>query len=228
MNDLSVALEVVNERNCPYYAADDLFVLTSQVVQVPICHPSCLILVREMMNLLFNTIMPAAGTGFEELASESYNCDGCMGLIKFQIDDNPEALLSGGNVLPVEDAKASENAGAAAKQRVKIEGSVISGQLSEISPSELMQFFHMYQKTGKLVLDVASGTGRVAFREGGIIGAKFLEHIDKEAIFALLRENQGTFNFVSGIPSSLLEVEGIGDFMMLLMEGIKRMDEAEG
>lgn len=228
MNDLSVALKVVSERNCPYYAADDLFVLTSQAVHVPIGYPSCLILVREMTNFLFNTIMPATGKGFEELVGEIYNCGGCTGLIKFQIDDNPEALLSGGNVFSVEEAKETGNAEAAAKQRGKREGAVVSGKLSEISPSELMQFFHMYQKTGKLVLDVASGTGRIAFREGGIIGAKFLEHVDKEAVFALLRENQGTFNFVSGIPPSLLEVEGIGDFMMLLMEGIKRMDEEEG
>ena len=65
----------------------------------------------------------------------------------------------------------------------------------------------------------------MAFRDGAIIGAKFMEHENKEAVFALLRENQGRFNFVKGIPSSLLEVEEIGDFMMLLMEGIKQMDE---
>lgn len=104
----------------------------------------------------------------------------------------------------------------------------VSGQLSEISPAELLQFFHMYQKTGRLVLDVTGGIGRVAFREGTIIGAKFMEHEDKEAVFALLREHQGMFTFVNGIPQALLEVDEIGDFMMLLMEGVKRMDEGEG
>ena len=227
MNDFSVALKVVSERNCPYYAIDDLFVLTGQTVLVPTGYPACLILVREVTNLLFNIIVPVAETGFEELVSEIYNCGGCTGLIKFQIDDNPEALMLGGTVLPIGKTSETENDGAAEKQRRKQDGVVVSGQLSEISPVELMQFFHMYQKTGKLVLDVASGTGRVAFREGAIIGAKFMEHEDKEAIFALLREHQGLFNFVNGIPPSLHEVDEIGDFMMLLMEGVKRIDEEE-
>jgi hypothetical protein len=148
-------------------------------------------------------------------------------LIKFQIEENPESLMSGPGVLPGEDKAEKESKGNNARQPVKMEGVVLSGQLSEISPSELMQFFHMHQKTGKLVIDVAAGTGRMAFREGSIIGAKFMEYEDKEAIFALLREHQGKFSFVSGIPASLLEVDDIGDFMMILMEGIKRMDEAE-
>ena len=222
-----MAFKVVSERNCPYYAVDDLFVLTGQAVQVPIGHPSCLILIREVTNLLFNIIVPAVGTGLEALENEMYNCGGCTGLIKFQVDNNPEALLLGGSVLPVEEASKTVDNGAG-KQTRKQDGVVVSGQLSEISPAELLQFFHMYQKTGKLVLDVTDGIGRVAFREGAIIGAKFMEHEDKEAVFALLREHQGMFTFVNGIPEALLEVDEIGDFMMLLMEGVKRMDEGEG
>jgi len=227
MDDFSVALKVVSERNCPYYATDDLFVLTDQAVQVPIGHPSCLILIREVTNLLFNIIVPAVGKGLEELESETYNCGGCIGLIKFQIDNNPEALILEESVLPVEVvSKIIDDA--AGKQKGEQGGVAVRGQLSEISPAELLQFFHMYQKTGKLVLDVTGGIGRVAFREGTIIGAKFMEHEDKEAVFALLREHQGMFTFVNGIPQALLEVDEIGDFMMLLMEGVKRMDEGEG
>jgi len=229
MNDFSVAFKVVSNRHCPFYASGDLFVLTSQAVQVPVGYPSCLILVREISNLLFDTVVPAIGNGFEGLREEIYSCGGCTGLIKFQIEENPESLLPPDVPLPadtlVEKGEMNEGAG---KQIVIPEGIVISGMLNEISPSELMQFFHMHQKTGKLVFDVAKGTGRIAFREGAIIGANYLEYEDKEAIFALLREQQGRFSFMGGIPPSLHEVEDIGDFMMLLMEGIKRMDEAEG
>ncbi len=228
MSDFSVAFKIVSERACPYYAADDLFVLTGQSVQVPIGHPSCLILIREMTDLLFSTIAPAVATGFEELKSETYNCGGCTGLIKFQIEDNPEAIEQVGAIPTTGSSREKESRGPSEKQKGKKDEIVVTGQLHEISPSELLQFFHMHQKTGKLALDVASGVGRVAFREGAIIGAKFLEYENKEAIFALLRENQGRFSFVNGIPSSLLEVDDIGDFMMLLMEGIKRMDETEG
>ncbi len=61
-----------------------------------------------------------------------------------------------------------------------------------------------------------------------MISAKFMEYEGKEAFFALLREKHGRFSFVNSIPDSLLDIEDIGDFMMILMEGIKRMDEEEG
>ena len=46
-----------------------------------------------------------------------------------------------------------------------------------------------------------------------------------KAIFALLGEREGRFSFVPGIPAALATAAEIGDFMMLLMEGIKRLDE---
>ncbi|MCL7486766.1 MAG: DUF4388 domain-containing protein [Desulfobulbaceae bacterium] len=226
MNEFSVAFKVVSERSCPLYAADDLFVLTGQAVQMPMGHASCLILIREMTNLLFNTIAPAAATGFEEIKDEIFNCGGCTGLIKFQMEDNPEILDLEHDAASGESPDSESTA--QGKEDGKRNGVVVSGEISEISPSELLQFFHMHQKTGKLILDAAGGTGRVAFREGAIIGAKFQERENKEAIFALLRERRGRFNFFRGIPPSLFEVEDIGDFMMILMEGIKRMDEEEG
>jgi hypothetical protein len=225
MNDLSVAFKVVSERNCPFYASEDLFVLTGQSVQLPLGHPSCLILVREMTNLLFNTVVPAAETDFQELKDETYSCGGCTGLIKFQFEDDPQIIEQGASALPEDSVEVERREGEPGKSRVRMEGVVVSGQISEVSTSELMQFFHMHQKTGKLVLDVANGTGRIAFRDGGIIGAKYMAYEDKEAIFALLREKQGRFSFVNGIPPSLQEVNDIGDFMMILMDGIKQMDE---
>lgn len=226
MNDISVAFKITSERNCPYYAAEDIFVLSNQAVQVPLGHPSCLILVREITNLLFNTIVPAAGNGFEELKSATYNCGGCTGLIKFQMEDDQERVERQMAAFPEQKIGRSHSDDPDGVLD-KADSIVVSGQLSEIAPSELMQFFHMHQKTGKLVIDVATGTGRVAFREGAIIGAKFLEYENREAFFSLLREKQGRFTFVNGIPDALLEVDDIGDFMMILMEGIKKMDEDE-
>ncbi len=83
----------------------------------------------------------------------------------------------------------------------------------------------MHQKTGKLLLDIPSGTVRVAFRDGEIIGARYGDHEDKDAIFSILGEKKGVFRFVSGIPDSLMEVDSLGDFMMILMDGLKRLDE---
>lgn len=224
MDDLSVAFRITSERSCPFYTADDFFVLSSQAVKVPLGHPSCLILIREVTNLLFNTIVPAAGNGFEELQGQSFSCGGCTGLIKFQIENDSELVREKMAELPGGNPNDSDETDG---QSEKHDGIVVSGQLSEIPPSELLQFFHMHQKTGKLIFDVPNGTGRVAFREGAVIGARFLEFINKEAFFALLREHHGRFSFVNGIPEDLNEIDDIGDFMMILMEGIKMLDEEE-
>lgn len=227
MNDLSVAFKITSERHCPLYAAEDIFVLSSQSVKLPLGHASCLILVRELTNLLFNTIVPAMGEGLEDVKNKIFSCGGCTGLIKFQIEEDMEKVDEEISAFPDQEDK-PEGDESSKPSRERHDGIVLSGQLSEVSPSELMQFFHMHQKTGKLVIDVDNGAGRVAFREGAIIGAKFLDFDGKDAFFALLRETHGRFSFVNSIPDGLLEVDDIGDFMMILMEGIKRMDEEEG
>jgi len=224
MIDFSVAFKVSDERNCPFYEVDDLFVLSAQSVQVPAGHPTCLILVRELTNLLF-TLSPNDQDDFAVQRQELYTCGGCTGLIKFRIDDLPESLeksTESAARIEVEPRRGGM------PERGKKSGSDMSGVLEEISPSELFQFFHMHQKTGKLLLHVPDQVGRVAFREGAIIGAKFGELENKEAIFAMLGEHSGRFSFASGIPDTLMQVEEIGDFMMLLMEGIKRLDESRG
>ena len=221
MTEFSVAFKVINERGCPLYDAEDVFVLSGQAVSLPDGHAACLVLVRELTSLLF-ALAPEAESGFARQRSEVYTCGGCTGLIKFQITELPEKREG------VEEQKGAEEAGIPRKlgrERGKKATGTFSGTLEEISPSELLQFFHMHQKTGKLLLHVPGGVGRVAFREGGIIGAKYGDLEDKEAIFALLGENQGRFIFQFGIPGSLKVVEEIGDFMMIIMEGIKRLDE---
>lgn len=225
MSEFSVSFRVMNARNCPFYEVNDWFVLTDQAIQVPAGRPSCLILVREVTNLLL-ALQSGVESNFATERNNIYTCGGCTGLIKFQIEDQSEGqekksvdpIREVGHDFPRDPARDGEKKG----------GSVISGLLEEISPSELLQFLHMHQKTGKLLLHVPAGVGRIAFREGVIIGAKFEEKENKEAIFALLGEHQGRFSFVAGIPASLRDVEGIGDFMMILMEGIKQLDEGKG
>jgi len=218
MEHFSVAFTIISERSCPFYKVGDWFVLTSQSVLMPSARPACLILVREFTNLLL-VLAPEAEDGFVAQRRETYNCGGCTGLIKFQIDDQPEGLEQGRHPPAVETGQGT------VPEKERKSGAIVSGTLDQISPSELLQFFHMHQKTGKLLLQVPGGAGRVAFREGAIIGARFENKENKEAIFSLLGEQKGRFSFVPGIPPSLTTVEEIGDFMMMLMEGIKRLDE---
>ncbi len=105
--------------------------------------------------------------------------------------------------------------------------SCMSGRVDEIVPAELFQIFHMHQKTGVLVLDLPAGRAKVSFREGCIINAGYGEMVNQEAIFKILAEKQGFYRFTTGLTPKEMKAAEIGDFMMLLMEGVKRVDEGQ-
>ena len=93
-------------------------------------------------------------------------------------------------------------------------------------PAELFQIFHMNQKTGILSLELPNGNARVSFREGCVINAQYNEMNNQSAIFEMLKEKEGRYSFTTGLSPEEMKAAEIGDFMMLLMEGIKRVDEA--
>ncbi len=111
--------------------------------------------------------------------------------------------------------------------RVRDFESCMSGRIDEIVPAELFQIFHMHQKTGVLTLHFSGGQGKVAFREGCIINAEFGEKRNEEAIFKILGEKKGLYRFTTGLSPKDMRAAEIGDFMMLLMEGVKRVDEEQ-
>jgi len=202
MTKFAAVFNIVDQRGCPYYNIDERMVLTDTAVNLPVGRPSCLILVRAMTELLFQ-LLPASTMDFAEYRDTVFSCGGCTGLVKFKL------------------ANQNEETG-------EVEGEpVVTGQLDALSPAELLQVFHMHQKTGKLLLDMASGTARVTFREGAVIAARFEELDNQEAIYAMLAEREGYFRFVPGLPESMMKSREIGDFMMILMEGLRRLDEEE-
>ncbi len=105
--------------------------------------------------------------------------------------------------------------------------SCMSGRIDEIVPAELFQIFHMHQKTGILTLHFSAGHGKVAFREGCIINAEYGDLRSEEAIFKILGEKKGLYRFTTGLSPKDMRAAEIGDFMMLLMEGVKRVDEEQ-
>lgn len=205
MATFAAAFDIIEGRACPYYNKDDSLVLTDRAVILPVGRPACLILVRELTELMFD-LLPHAETDFAEQRSTVYTCGGCTGLIKFQLGDTPQNVGKPGDG----------------------EGEIVmSGRIDAIVPPELLQVFHMHQKTGKLLLDMDGGSARVTFRDGAIIAARFGELDNQEAIFGLMAEKKGHFRFLPGLPSPLMNAREIGDFMMILMEGLKRLDEED-
>lgn len=209
MSDFRAVFEIVEYRKCPLYDQDDLFLLTDQSVEFPLGRSTCLILVRELTSLLF-TLLPHFASNFSEHLQTVFNCGGCTGLIKYQLTEKP--------FLAAKPASVPTVAGDA-------DGAVMQGQIDAILPAELLQVFHMHQKTGRLVVELEKGPARVTFREGGLLAARYEDLDNQEAIFALLAEKKGGFRFIPGLPEPLMHAREIGDFMMILMEGLRRLDE---
>jgi len=210
MDTFRAPFEIINVRNCPLYSQDDCFLLTDKALELPMGRLSCLILVRELTTLLFS-LMPHVATNFAEQRDAVFTCGGCTGLIKFRLTDKFVAT-----VVKKGFAGIQENS-----------ESVISGKIEAIVPAELLQVFHMHQKTGRLIMEFENGAARVTFREGGLLAARFEDLDNQEAVYAMLAEKKGTFHFIPGLPDALMKTREIGDFMMILMEGLRRLDENE-
>jgi CRP/FNR family transcriptional regulator, cyclic AMP receptor protein len=110
--------------------------------------------------------------------------------------------------------------------RVQDTASAMTGNLSEIPPTELFQTLHLNQKTGVLLLKLDGALAAASFLEGELIRAKYGELLDHEAIFAMLAAREGRFKFSPELPPEETRTAPVGSFMKLLMEGVRRADEA--
>ena len=351
MKNFSALFTIVEEKNCPLYRRGESLLLSEKTIVCPKGKEVCLILVRDMTQILFQ--MLADPNKNASSCSHIYNCSGCTGLIKFQLQDGLDDVNSekaGSDVqidpatqilseqikgaelfqsfsdeeyldilshfkvidfikdgliikkgelnlnfymvvagelvveddgVPLASLRKGEICGemsylgadvAVSSVRVRkntkvlaIEGSAfgeimgtntnvqnymakllarrlrktnaartrdfescMSGRIDQIAPAELLQIFHMHQKTGVLSLQLPEGEAKVSFREGCIINAKYGGHRSEEAIFSMLAGKKGVYRFTTGLSSGEMEAAEIGDFMMLLMEGVKRVDEEKG
>ena len=104
--------------------------------------------------------------------------------------------------------------------------SAITGSLSEISPSELFQTLHINHKTGVLIMKLPGGLAAASFKDGELIRAKYKDKEDKEAFFEILKKREGRFKFNHELPPEETRSTGIGNFMKLLMEGIRNAEKA--
>lgn len=348
MKQLKLFFKITANNNCPLYEAGELLSLSDKALSCPEGKATCLILVREMTNILFELL--GANLSEDEKHDKLYSCSGCSGLIKFKLisedeskrgcsDDlvplltpQEEALLAEIRYFPLIKAIPGTEIGgvlrcfrkehlspnatlitkgqnslylyivlsgnivvsngsliiaslepgdicgemsylggdvAGADVRATTEAEVLSisgeafsalldripelqlfmakilvkrltqsntskyehfdacmsGWIREMPPAELFQIFHMNQKTGVLALELPRGEARVAFREGCIINARYQKKINQAAIFDMLKEKEGRYAFSTGLTPEEMKSAEIGDFMMLLMEGIKRVDE---
>lgn len=101
----------------------------------------------------------------------------------------------------------------------------MTGKLSEMPPAELFQTLNVNQKTGVLTLKLIKESAYLSFREGELVRAKYRELDGETAFYELLKKREGRFKFIPGLPPNEMELPEIGDFMHLLMEGLRKIDE---
>lgn len=101
----------------------------------------------------------------------------------------------------------------------------VAGQFDEVNPTELFQMFNENRKTGVFELQLPLGPGLITFSEGAIVRAEYAGKKDQEAFWAILKETTGSFKFTSCLSLEDMGAEPIGNFMGLLMEGIRLIDE---
>lgn len=99
------------------------------------------------------------------------------------------------------------------------------GKLSDMPPSELLQTLNLNQKTGLLTLSLAKGSAELAFKEGLLVSAQYSGKEGRDAFFDILKERDGRFKFTPYLPQEKMQNPEVGDFMWLLMEGLRRKDE---
>ena len=99
------------------------------------------------------------------------------------------------------------------------------GRLSEMPPAEIFQTLNLNQKTGRLSLILPDGTAKLSFRRGELVAATYNEVRGKEAFFDVLKKNDGQFKFHRSLSEKEKAAPVLGNFMEMLLEGLRRMDE---
>lgn len=204
MNPFTAVFKIVDELNCPLYQKGDLLLLKDNAVAFPECKPACFILIRELTQLLFKLLGKEPPD-----PSNLHGCGGCTGLIKFKL--TKEAFPD--RTTP---PAAKENAPSA---------SGIHGDLATFSTTEVFQALNLSEKNGTVRFDFPGGSATAVFRDGEFIRASFMKNKGLPAIFAMLAEKEGSFHFETGLASEDIDRDQLGNFMMILMEGMRKVDE---
>ena len=118
-----------------------------------------------------------------------------------------------------------DRAGKVGKQLSSDISSGMTGDISEVHVVELFQMINSSQKTGTVELKLPEGKASVYFLEGELVYAEYLHMTGKGAFFALLGMTSGQFVYTPGIPPGAEELDVVGGFMGLVMEGMQRLDE---
>src|ERR671917_680752 len=99
----------------------------------------------------------------------------------------------------------------------------LTGQLSDMSLAELIEFFCNQRKTGRLKVDYHRGHGVFFIKEGELVDAKVGQLSGAEAVYFALTLPNAAFDFS---PEVLPTRRTISEaWTQVVLEGLRRLDE---
>ncbi|MCS6798472.1 MAG: DUF4388 domain-containing protein [Myxococcota bacterium] len=99
----------------------------------------------------------------------------------------------------------------------------VTGSLREMALPDVVQVLTNGRKSGRLEIATASGRGTIDFVEGAIWDARFGPHSGPDALYAMLRLQDGTFALDPAHRAERRTVHESAE--ALLLEGMRRLDE---
>jgi len=111
------------------------------------------------------------------------------------------------------------------RERTQDLSSGMSGKLSEMPPDELLQTLNITQKNGVLVFNLADGPAKIYFNDGEMIYAEYGKLTGIPAVAKIIQNQTGKFNFTPKLPPEAAEMKPLGNFMGILMDALREMDE---
>jgi hypothetical protein len=111
------------------------------------------------------------------------------------------------------------------EQRAEELSSGMVGQVSDISIVELCQMVNSNQKTGRLRLENSDCRATILFNEGELVHADYRGFVGKDAFYEVIGIENGRFKFTQGLTRKEKQLDVLGGFMGIIMEGMKRLDD---
>ena len=111
------------------------------------------------------------------------------------------------------------------EQRAEELSSGMVGQISDISIVELCQMVNSNQKTGRLHLENNEQRGAILFNEGELVHSEYNGLVGKDAFYEIIAIENGRFKFTQGLTRKEKQLDVLGGFMGLIMEGMKQLDD---
>ena len=149
--------------------------------------------------------------------------------IKIEDDDVDSNLPTPRTVLPITVRRravtSSSNTGMLAVNAAISQDALFSGKLGTLQFSQILGLIEPLRLTGVLKIFDGLRMGDVHFIDGKVHHAELNEIMGSEALFLLFHLTKGSFQFEIGPPTAFRTVEG--NTMHLLLEGMRKMDEAK-